>query len=99
MLTRYLKKKSDDWWRMCVDFKHINKACPKDKYPLLEIDWKIDSLMGFKYKCFLDAYKGYHQIKMDIEDEDKTAFHTFFGIFCYKKMPFGLKNAGPHTRG
>nr|GEU69452.1 hypothetical protein [Tanacetum cinerariifolium] len=46
------------------------------------------------YKCFLDAYKGYHQIKMADEDEEKTAFITSQGIFCYSKMPFGLKNAG-----
>ncbi|GJZ73042.1 reverse transcriptase domain-containing protein [Tanacetum coccineum] len=72
----------------------LNKACPKDLYPLLEIDWKIESLMGFQYKCFLDAYKGYHQIQMTKKDEEKTAFHTEEGVFCYTKMPFGLKNAG-----
>ncbi|XP_071688020.1 uncharacterized protein [Rutidosis leptorrhynchoides] len=81
-------------WRMCVDFKDINKAYPKDNYPLPEIDWKVESLAGFRFKCFLDAYKGYHQIQMAERDEDKTAFHTDQGIFCYKKMPFGLKNAG-----
>nr|GEW81893.1 reverse transcriptase domain-containing protein [Tanacetum cinerariifolium] len=81
-------------WRMCVDFKDLNKACPKDGYPLPEIDWKVESLCGYPYKCFLDAYKGYHQIKMAEEDEEKTAFITSQGIFCYSKMPFGLKNAG-----
>lgn len=50
--------------------------------------------MGYKFKCFLDAYKGYHQIQMAEEDEEKTTFYTDFEIFCYKKMPFGLKNAG-----
>ncbi|KAI3783464.1 hypothetical protein L1987_42547 [Smallanthus sonchifolius] len=90
-----LVKKSDGSWRMCIDIKDLNQACPKDCYPLLEIDLKVDSLTGFKYKCFLDAYKGYHQIHMKKEDEEKTAFHTAKGIFCYKKMPFGLKNAGP----
>ncbi|GJY42233.1 reverse transcriptase domain-containing protein [Tanacetum coccineum] len=53
-------KKHDDSWRMCVDFKDLNKACPKDGYPLPEIDWKVESLCGFPFKCFLDAYKGYH---------------------------------------
>ncbi|GJU44950.1 reverse transcriptase domain-containing protein [Tanacetum coccineum] len=53
-------KKSDGGWRMFVDFTDINKACPKDCYPLPEIDWKIESLSGFCLKCFLDAYKGYH---------------------------------------
>nr|GEY04685.1 hypothetical protein [Tanacetum cinerariifolium] len=86
-------KKHDDSWRMCVDFKDLNKACPKDGYLLLEIDWKVEFLCGYPYKCFLDAYKGYHQIKMAEEDEEKTAFITSQGIFCYSKMPFGLKNA------
>ncbi|GJR50919.1 reverse transcriptase domain-containing protein [Tanacetum coccineum] len=72
----------------------LNKACPKDLYPLPEIEWKIESLIGFKYKCFLDAYKGYHQIQMAKKDEEKTAFHTNEGIFCYTKMPFRLKNIG-----
>ncbi|GJR30381.1 reverse transcriptase domain-containing protein [Tanacetum coccineum] len=66
-------KKSDNSWRMCVDFKDLNKACPKDGYPLPEIDWKVESLCGFPFKCFLDAYKGYHQIQMAEEDEEKTA--------------------------
>ncbi|GJV51801.1 reverse transcriptase domain-containing protein [Tanacetum coccineum] len=79
---------------MCVDFKDLNKACPKDGYPLPEIDWKVESLCGFPFKCFLDAYKGYHQIQMAEEDEEKTAFITNQGIFCYTKMPFGLRNAG-----
>ncbi|GKA58571.1 reverse transcriptase domain-containing protein [Tanacetum coccineum] len=87
-------KKHDGSWRMCVDFKDLNKACPQDGYPLPEIDWKVESLCGYPLKCFLDAYKGYHQIKMAEEDEEKTAFITSQGIFCYTKMPFGLKNAG-----
>ncbi|GJY33238.1 reverse transcriptase domain-containing protein, partial [Tanacetum coccineum] len=87
-------KKHDGSWRMCVDFKDLNKACPQDGYPLPEIDWKVESLCGYPFKCFLDAYKGYHQIKMAEEDEEKTAFITSQGIFCYTKMPFGLKNAG-----
>ncbi|GJU39908.1 reverse transcriptase domain-containing protein [Tanacetum coccineum] len=87
-------KKSDNSWRMCVDFKDLNKACPKDGYPLPKIDWKVESLCGFPFKSFLDAYKGYYQIKMAEEDEEKTAFITNQGIFCYTKMPFGLRNAG-----
>ncbi|GJT49457.1 reverse transcriptase domain-containing protein [Tanacetum coccineum] len=86
--------KHDGSWRMCVDFKDLNKTCPHDGYPLPEIDWKVESLCGYPFKCFLDAYKGYHQIKMAEEDEEKTAFITSQGIFCYTKMPFGLKNAG-----
>ncbi|GJS19910.1 reverse transcriptase domain-containing protein [Tanacetum coccineum] len=87
-------KKHDGSWRMCVDFKDLNKACPKNGYPLPERDWKVESLCGFPFKCFLDAYKGYHQIKMAKEDEEKTTFITIQGIFCYSKMPFGLRNVG-----
>ncbi|GJR01693.1 reverse transcriptase domain-containing protein [Tanacetum coccineum] len=88
-----LVKNPDSSWRMCIDFKDLNKACPKDLYPLPEINWKIESLMGFKYKCFLDSYKGYHQIHIAKKDEEKTTFHTDEGVFCYIKIPFGLKNA------
>ncbi|GJU67921.1 reverse transcriptase domain-containing protein [Tanacetum coccineum] len=87
-------KKHDGSWRMCVDFKDLNKACPKDGYPLPEIDRKVKSLCGYPFKCFQDAYKGYHQIKMAEEDEEKTTFITSQRIFYYLKMPFGLKNAG-----
>nr|GEZ54213.1 reverse transcriptase domain-containing protein [Tanacetum cinerariifolium] len=87
-------KKHDGSWRMCVDYKDLNKACPKDGYPLPEIDWKGESLCGFPFKCFLDAYKGYHQIQMSTKDEDNTAFIASQGIFYYTKMPFGLRHAG-----
>ncbi|GKB38784.1 hypothetical protein Tco_0883726 [Tanacetum coccineum] len=90
-------RKHDNSWRMCVDFKDLNKSCPKDGYPLPEIDWKVESLCGFPFICFLDAYKGYHQIQMAKEDEEKTSFITNQGIFCYTKMPFGLRNAEPLT--
>uniref|UniRef100_A0A251SMQ5 Putative reverse transcriptase domain-containing protein n=1 Tax=Helianthus annuus TaxID=4232 RepID=A0A251SMQ5_HELAN len=87
-------RKKDNSWRMCIDFTDLNNACPKDCFPLPEIDEKIDSVATFRLKCFLDAYKGYHQIQMAVEDEDKTAFVTNEGVFCFTKMPFGLKNAG-----
>ncbi|GJZ39367.1 reverse transcriptase domain-containing protein [Tanacetum coccineum] len=85
-------KKSTRGWKMCVHFRNINIACPKDCYPLPELDWKVESLSGFWLKCFRDAYKGYHQIQMAEQDEDKTAFYAGEGTFCYLKMPFGLKN-------
>nr|GEU96253.1 reverse transcriptase domain-containing protein [Tanacetum cinerariifolium] len=65
----------------------------EDCYPLLEIDWKVESLCGYPFKCFMDAYKGYHQIQLAESDEEKTAFHTGQGVYCYTKMSFGLKNA------
>ncbi|GKF43333.1 reverse transcriptase domain-containing protein [Tanacetum coccineum] len=87
-------KKHDGSWRMSVDFTYLNKSCPNGCYPLPEIDWKIKSLCGYPFKCFLDAYKGYHQIQMVEEDKEKTVFHTSQGVFYYTKMSFGLKNAG-----
>ncbi|GKD69959.1 reverse transcriptase domain-containing protein [Tanacetum coccineum] len=87
-------KKHDGSWRMCVDFTDLNKACPQDCYPLPEIDGKVESLCGYLFKCFLNAYKGYHQIQMAESDEEKMAFHTSQGVYYYTKMPFGLKNAG-----
>nr|GEU96640.1 reverse transcriptase domain-containing protein [Tanacetum cinerariifolium] len=62
--------------RMCVDFTDLNKACPQYCYPLPKIDWKVESLCGYPFKRFLDAYKGYHQIQLAKAGEDKTAFHT-----------------------
>nr|GEU44686.1 reverse transcriptase domain-containing protein [Tanacetum cinerariifolium] len=87
-------KKHDGSWQMCVDFTDLNKVCPQDCYPLPEIDWKVESLCGYPFKCFLDAYNGYHQIQLAEVDEEKTTFHTRQGVYCYTKMPFGLKNAG-----
>ncbi|GKA21402.1 reverse transcriptase domain-containing protein [Tanacetum coccineum] len=87
-------KKHDGSWRMCVDFTDLNKACSQDCYPLPEIDWKVESLCGYPFKSFLDAYKGYHQIQLAESDEEKTAFHTSQWVYYYTKMPFGLKNAG-----
>nr|GEY54385.1 reverse transcriptase domain-containing protein [Tanacetum cinerariifolium] len=81
-------------WQMCVDFTDLNKACSQDSYPLSEIDWKVESLCGYPFKYFLDAYKGYHQIQLAEPDKEKTAFHTRQEVYCYTKMPFGLKNAG-----
>nr|GEZ26822.1 reverse transcriptase domain-containing protein [Tanacetum cinerariifolium] len=91
-------KKHDGSWRMCVDFMDLNKACPQDCYPLPKINWKVESLCGYPFKCFLDAYKGYHQIQLAEADEEKTAFHMRQRVYCYKKMPFGLKNAGATYR-
>jgi hypothetical protein len=77
-----------------VDFTSLNKACPKDPYPLPRIDQIVDSTAGCDLLCFLDAFSGYHQIKMAREDKEKTAFITPCGVYCYVCMPFDLKNAG-----
>jgi hypothetical protein len=79
---------------MCVDYTDLNKHCPKDPFGLPRIDQVIDSTAGCDLLCFLDCYSGYHQIAIKEEDQEKTAFITPFGAYCYTTMSFGLKNAG-----
>ena len=79
---------------MCVDYTGLNKACPKDPFPLPRIDQVVDSTSGCETLCFLDAYSGYHQIAMQESDQLVTSFITPFGSFCYVTMLFGLKNIG-----
>ena len=86
--------KKDKSWRLCVDFKDLNKACPKDPFPLPRIDQIIDATAGHDSLCFLDAYSGYHQIKMEESDQAATAFITPYGPFCFNTKPFRLKNTG-----
>jgi len=86
-----LVKKANGKWRMCVDFTDLNKACPKDSYPLPSIDALVDSASRCKMLSFLDAFSGYNQIKMHPRDESKTKFMTETCCYCYKVMPFGLK--------
>ena len=81
-------------WRMCVDFTDLNRVCPKDSYPLPRIDNLVDSTARHELLSFMDTFSGYNQIKMKEEDQEKTSFVTNQGLFCYKVMPFGLKNAG-----
>jgi hypothetical protein len=78
---------------MCVDYTNLNKHCPKDPFGLLRIDQVIDSTAGCDLLCFLDCYSGYHQIAIKEEDQEKTAFITPFGAYCYTTMSFRLKNA------
>ena len=87
-------KKKNGKDRMCVDYTSLNKACPKVPFPLPHIDQIVDSTSGCETLCFLDAYSGYHQIKMKESDQLATSFITPFGMFCYLTMPFGLRNAG-----
>ncbi|KAL0412079.1 UNVERIFIED_CONTAM: hypothetical protein Slati_3797600 [Sesamum latifolium] len=78
---------------MCIDFRDLNKACPKDFYPLPRIDQLVDSTSGCELLSMMDASQGYHQIMLAPEDRKKVSFITSEGTFCYVAMPFGLKNA------
>ncbi|RVW71176.1 Transposon Ty3-G Gag-Pol polyprotein [Vitis vinifera] len=86
--------KKDGKVRVCVDFRDLNKASPKDDFPLPHIDMLVDSTAGHLMLSFMDGFFGYSQILMAREDMEKTSFITEWGIYCYRVMPFGLKNAG-----
>ena len=87
-------KKANGKWRMCVDFMDLNRACPKDSYPLPRIDNLVDSTARHKLLSFMDAFSGYNQIRMEETNQEKTSFVTSQGLFCYKVMSFRLKNTG-----
>nr|CAN83640.1 hypothetical protein VITISV_001524 [Vitis vinifera] len=80
--------------RVCVDFRDLNKASPKDDFPLPHIDLLVDGTAGHSMLSFMDGFSGYNQILMAPEDMEKTTFITEWGTYCYRVMPFGLKNAG-----
>ena len=87
-------KKKTGKWRVCVDFTDLNRAYPKDPFPMSRIDQLVDATVGHPWMSFLDAFQGYHQIPLATDDKEKTAFVTLVGNYHYKVMPFGLKNAG-----
>ena len=85
--------KKDAKVRMCVDFRDLNKACPKDDFPLPHIDVLVDNTARNALMSFMDGFSRYNQIKMASKDMTKTTFTIEWGIYCYMVMPFGLKNA------
>jgi hypothetical protein len=87
-------KKKNGQIRCCVDFRNLNKACPKDEFPLPNMDFLIDSAVGHAVFSFMDGFSGYNQIRMSTKDAEKTAFRTTIGNFYCTVMPFDLKNAG-----
>ena len=87
-------KKMSEKWKMCVEFTDLNKACPKDSFSFPSIDRLVDASVGHHVWSFIDVFSRYNQIMMDPVDQEKTTFITEEGLYCYKVMPFGLKNAG-----
>ncbi|KAI5313837.1 hypothetical protein L3X38_043013 [Prunus dulcis] len=79
---------------MCVDYTNHNRAYPKHSFLLPRIDQLVDAAAGHALLSFMDAYSGYNQIFMHPEDQAHTSFITDRGLYCYKVMPFGLKNTG-----
>ena len=88
-----LPSRTITWWRICIDYRKLNKATRKNHFPLPFLDQMLDRLAGHEYYCFLDGYSGYNQISIAPEDQEKTTFTCPYGTFAFRQMPFGLCNA------
>ncbi|XP_075086281.1 uncharacterized protein LOC142168992 [Nicotiana tabacum] len=86
--------KKDGNIRICIDYRDVNKASPKDDFPLPNIHILIDNCANHKLQSFVDCFTGYHQILMHEENAEKTTFTTPWGVYYYRVMLFGLKNTG-----
>jgi hypothetical protein len=80
-------------WRMCINYRKLNKLTKKDHFPLPFIDEMLERLANHAYICFLDGYSGFMQIPIHPDDQHKTTFTCPYGTFAYRRMPFGLCNA------
>jgi len=80
-------------WRMCIDYRKLNKATKKDHFPLPFNDEMLERLANHSFFCFLDGYSGYHQIPIHPDDQRKTTFTCPYGTYAYRRMSFGLCNA------
>ena len=90
--------KKDSKVRMCIDYQDLNRGSRKDNFPLPHIDTLIDNTAKHLLFSFMDGFSGYNQIKMALEDMEKTTFLTMWGTFCYKVMPFELKMLGQRIK-
>eukprot|EP00253_Pinus_taeda_P022334 PITA_22334 len=93
VLPLVLVTKKNGKWRICVDYRELNKATKKDHFPLPFIDRVLDGLAGKKFFSFLDGFSGYNQIQISLKDQDKATFTCPWGTFSYRVLPFGLCNA------
>ena len=89
-----MMRKTNGKWKICIDYTNLNVACPKDSFLLPKIDQLVNATFGHRLLSFMDAFVGYNQIWMALEDKEHTTFRTDKDIYCYKIMPFGLKNVG-----
>ena len=83
-------------WRICIEYRRLNKVTRKDHFPLPFIDKMLDRLAGNEYFCFLDGYSRYNQITIALEDQEKTTFTCPYGTFAFQRIPIRLCNA-PRT--
>ena len=90
-----VKKKSGKW-RVCVDFTDLNKACPKDLFPIPKIDQLVDATVGHPRMSFLDAFQDYHQIPLALDDQEKIAFVTPVGNYHYKSNTIQFEECRIH---
>ena len=84
--------KNNGKMKVCIDFTDLNKTCPKHSFPFLHIDRMVDTTANHEMLSFLDAFSGYNQILMHLNNEEKTSFISERGTYYYKRIPFGLKN-------
>ncbi|PIN21854.1 DNA-directed DNA polymerase [Handroanthus impetiginosus] len=93
MHNEFIPTKTVTGWRVCMDYRKLNKATRKDHFPLPFIDQMLDRLAGKEFYCFLDGYSGYNQIAIAPEDQEKTTFTCPYGTFAFRRIPFRLCNA------
>lgn len=87
-------RKKNGQIRVCVDFRDLNHVCPKDEFTLPILELMIDATTGYEAMSFMENFSGYNQIRMAPKDEELAAYRTPKGMYCYKVMPFNLKNVG-----
>lgn len=91
--NKLIPTKTITGWRICIDYRKLNKATQKDHFPLPFMDQMLDRLSGNEFYCFLDGYLRYNQIFVALEDQYKTTFAFPYDTFAFRRIPFGLCNA------